>query len=63
MSAFSKLIRGISKTVAGVSSIAPDPIAKGIGFGASIIASDTAKRQQKALLEKQRKDFTMQFQG
>ena len=61
MSAFSKLIRGISKTVAGVGSIAPDPIAKGIGFGASIIASDTAKRQQKALLEKQRKDFTMQF--
>ena len=63
MSAFSKLIRGISKTVAGVGSIAPDPIAKGIGFGASIIASDTAKRQQKALLEKQRKDFTMQFPG
>ena len=61
MSVFSKLIRNIAPKVAGVASIVPNPVVQGIGFGASLIASDTQKKQQKELLEKQRREFIMNY--
>ena len=49
MSAFSKLVRNIAPTLAGVGSISPDPTLKAIGFGASIVEADTQRKIQKDL--------------
>ena len=63
MSAFSKLVRNIAPTLAGVGSISPDPTLKAIGFGASIVEADTQRKIQKDLQEKQRKEIAMQYPG
>lgn len=61
MSAFSKFVRNIAPKVAGVASVSPDPIVRAVGAGAGLIASDTEKKKQKELLEKQRKAFIMNY--
>lgn len=52
MSVLSKLVRNIAPTVAGITSIIPNPTAQIVGGVASVIASDTAKKQQQQALEK-----------
>ena len=53
MSVLSKFIRNIAPKVAGVASIIPNPTAAAVGLGASIIAQDTVKKQQKQAQEQE----------
>ena len=52
MSVLSKFVRNIVPKVAGITSIIPNPTAQIVGGVASVIASDTAKKQQQQALEK-----------
>ena len=53
MSILSKLVRDISKPVAQIASIIPNPIAQAVGLGASVIAQDTARRDFKRAQEQE----------
>jgi len=52
MSVLSKFIRTVAPKVATIASVIPNPIATAVGAGASIIAQDTVKKQQKQAQEK-----------
>ena len=53
MSILSKFVRDISKPVAQIASIIPNPVAQAVGLGASVIAQDTARREFKRAQERE----------
>ena len=63
MSAFSKLVRNIAPTLAGIGSISPDPTLKAIGFGAGIIEQDTQRKIIKDKQAQEQKRMAEIFQG
>ena len=62
MSILSNLVRKISKPVATVASLIPNPIAQGVAFGSGLIARDTQRRDIKRAQEKERSSY-MEFFG
>ena len=53
MSILSSFVRNISKPVAQIASIIPNPVAQAVGLGASVIAQDTARRDIKRAQERE----------
>ena len=53
MSILSSFVRNISKPVAQIASIIPNPVAQAVGLGASVIAQDTARRNFKRAQEQE----------
>ena len=53
MSILSSLVRNISKPVAQIASVIPNPVAQAVGLGASVIAQDTARREYKRAQERE----------
>ena len=53
MSILSSIVRKISAPVAQIASIIPNPVSQAVGIGASIIAQDTARRENKRAQERE----------